>query len=466
MLGAGALGALGGGAALAVLVDPLMPLALLGLALVAWVLLRPGSDTVTVLTVVVVMLFAIPNHLVIGALDSAGSPALLAGLGCLVLWGAGRLLPSFSAGHGLQPVRIAVLTFAAANLASYAAAQFRPVLFVETRAADRGLMMTLSMVGLAMLAADGIASRQRLDTLIRRLVVAGALLSAAGIATALFGIDPAALIRVPGLSALDGVESLIGTRSGFPRVRATTAHAIEFSVVLAMLLPFAIHLGFNATRRRRAWWAAAALIGAGVPLSLARSGVVGLVAVAIMLVPTMSRERRRAMLAGALAYVVAIRLIFPGVLGTLRALFTYAAADPSVTSRTEDYTYIGSFFAQAPVFGRGFATFIPTLYDFVDNQYLVTVVETGLVGLFALLGMLLCGMTVARGARGRSADPVTRDLGQALAAAVFVALLSSATFDFLGFGSARGLLFLLLGCAGALWRLEREAQQRQPEVPA
>ena len=33
--------------------------------------------------------------------------------------------------------------------------------------------------------------------------------------------------------------------------------------------------------------------------------------------------------------------------------------------------------------------------------------------------------------------------------------ISAGTFDLFGFGMASGFLFLLLGCAGALWRLGR-----------
>ncbi len=464
LLVAAAIAAIALAVAGAVLVDPLVPLLLLMVGFTAWVLLRPGSDVVTLLTVLVVMLFAIPSRLVLGPLKSAGSPALLFGLGCFVLWMGGRILPSSQASPGRQPVRIALFVFGAVNLASLAAAQLRPLGDIEARAADRGLMLTMSMLGVGLLACDGIPNRARFDTLIRRLIVAGAALAMAGIITGAFGIDPAGHIRVPGLTALNGAEVFAEKRSDFRRVAATTAHAIEFSVVLAMLLPLAIQQGFNATSRKLAWWGAAAIIAAGIPLSLARSGVIGILAVAIMILPSMPRERRRIAYAAGLGYLVAMRLLFPGVLGTIKALFVYAGVDPSVTGRTNDYAYVGAFLAESPVLGRGFGTFVPTEYEFIDNQYLVTIVEAGLLGLCALLGLLLVGMGAARGARRRSTDGPTRDTAQALAAGILVALLTSATFDFFGFGTARALLCLLLGCAGALWRFERQAEQERMEV--
>jgi hypothetical protein len=48
-----------------------------------------------------------------------------------------------------------------------------------------------------------------------------------------------------------------------------------------------------------------------------------------------------------------------------------------------------------------------------------------------------------------------------------VAVVSFATFDFLSFTMARGLLFVGIGCAGALWRLEvreRSAEPREARI--
>jgi O-antigen ligase len=114
------------------------------------------------------------------------------------------------------------------------------------------------------------------------------------------------------------------------------------------------------------------------------------------------------------------------------------------------------------VFGRGFGTFLPELYTYLDNQYLGLLIEVGIIGTAAFVLLLVVGIGSARGAR-RGGDAETRSLGQALAGAIFAALVTVGTFDLLAFGIASGLLFLLIGCAGALWRLTA-ANRAAPRV--
>jgi O-antigen ligase len=111
------------------------------------------------------------------------------------------------------------------------------------------------------------------------------------------------------------------------------------------------------------------------------------------------------------------------------------------------------FIAHHPWFGQGFQTFFPQTYFFVDNQYLTSLIETGVVGALALLTLFVTGWLTARSARLAAVDAQTRDLAQCLAASVAAAAVSFGTFDGLEFSIAPGLCFLLLGCVGAAWRL-------------
>jgi O-antigen ligase len=96
------------------------------------------------------------------------------------------------------------------------------------------------------------------------------------------------------------------------------------------------------------------------------------------------------------------------------------------------------------------------MYVLLDNQYLGIILEMGFVGLVSTVALFLSGIFCARGARRRSTDQSQRQLGQALVASVLVSMTGFLTFDALGFPMASGLLFLLLGCCGAHWRLIRE----------
>lgn len=412
-------------------------------------------DAVSILVAFAFLVLLIPATQVFTPLKSVGSPATILAVIALWLWVMGLLIPGLKLARGPQPIRVLVLVWGAVNLVSIIAAQIRSIDATEIAGGDRGVVMTLSAMGAALLAADGITSRRRLEILIRRIVQFATVVAGMGVLEFVTGFRAADLIRLPGLGPLD-VAEFSDDRSGFARIAVTGTHAIELSVVMCMVVPLALYLAFNDRgRHRRWWWASVALIAACIPMTVSRSGFVGLAAVLVVLLPAWPRVRRRRAIVGVIAYLAAMRVLFPGLLGTIKALFLHLGNDPSATSRSKDYGFIGDFFSQSPVVGRGLGTFIPTRYDFIDNQYLLTLVEVGLVGVVAYAALWVGGMLVARRTRAEASDDATRDLTQALVASLAVVAVTSATFDFLGFSMARNLAFLLLGCVGALWRLER-----------
>jgi O-antigen ligase len=133
-------------------------------------------------------------------------------------------------------------------------------------------------------------------------------------------------------------------------------------------------------------------------------------------------------------------------------------------NRTDAYGLVGHFISASPWLGRGFGTFIPQQFFFLDNQYLGTIVETGYLGLVALLGFFLLSWGAARRVRRCSIGASQRDLAQALAAAVAVVAIGFTMFDGLGFPTIDGVIFVVVGCIGALWRLS--ADERPVRSPA
>ncbi|HKE99804.1 MAG TPA: O-antigen ligase family protein [Actinomycetes bacterium] len=417
-----------------------------------------ARDGVGLITAYLCLLIAVPSRLVFKPLGAGGTPAALVALFGLVAWIGAWMVPSRGVPHARhQPVRWGLAMFSIAVLASYLAGvtQFLPA--GELRSADRGLIALAAWSGIVLMVADGIDSRERLELVLRRFVIAAAILAAIGILQFLTGFDITKLLKIPGLSENQPL-ALINQRSSFRRVAGTASHPIEFGVVLAMALPVALHCAFTAVQGRLWRWVAVALIGAAIPMSLSRSAILGLLAAALVLLPTWSPRR----LAGAAlllpVFAVAMKGVAPGLLGTIKSLFTGLQSDPSFQGRTEDYAVVGKFISQAPVFGRGFGTFNPGDYVLLDNQYLGTLIETGMVGLITLLLLFLIGIFTARGARRRSNDPDFRDLGQSLAASVMVAMVSFVTFDAFAFPMATGTTFLVIGLAGAAWRVAVEAE--------
>jgi O-antigen ligase len=115
-------------------------------------------------------------------------------------------------------------------------------------------------------------------------------------------------------------------------------------------------------------------------------------ALVILLLGWPKRWRRRCYLALPAA-VVAIRILTPGVVGTIRALFLKFGQDNSVTGRTEDYQVAFRVFADNPILGVGMGNWAVARFlkdpgyaaGSPHNSYLLALVEGGI---FCLLGFL------------------------------------------------------------------------------
>ncbi|MEP7054468.1 MAG: O-antigen ligase family protein [Actinomycetota bacterium] len=414
----------------------------------------PRLDAVTLLTFYLALTFLIPARLIVPGLGGAGRPSVLLGLGFLLWWLLSFLVPSLRSA-GQQPIRGIVWTFATATLLTYGLGFARGLTGLEGRSADRYLIIVLSMTGVALLTSDGIRSRDNLDRLLLRCLWLGGFMAFVGTLQFLFHYDLVPRIHVPGL-VLNQATIAIGARGpGFARVAGTTLHYIEFGVVLALLLPIAIHYAMFCPKgpRRTARWLLALMIGANIPFSVSRAGAVSLVIVAVTLFVVWSTQVRVKSIVVGIFCMAGFKVLVPGLLGTIRSLFLNFNSDPSVQGRTNDYAAVSHFIAERPWFGRGAGTFAPEIYRFLDNQYLMALITTGVVGLVALLILFGGGIVVARSTRRFGVDAASRHLGQAFTASMLAAAAASATFDSFSFPTFMTVVFLVLGAAGALRRL-------------
>ena len=418
--------------------------------------MRPApADGATFLTCDLILLFGIPSRLVIGPLGGAGTPAQLLGIVGTLWWFWHTLAQPLDHEMRPRPVRRVMLVLVGAILASYIAAMSRPIAMIELSSTEMGLLSLLSWLGVLLVANDGIPDRNRLDVLVRRVVLAGGLVAMLGVLQFATGKSFTDLIQIPGLTS-NSVLVSVRDRDGFNRPSGTALHPIEFGTALTVMLPLCLHLAFHprglgAVRR----WFPVIAIAVAVPLSISRSAIVGAVVVLLMLAPTWTATARRCAAAGILTGAVGLFVLVPGFLGTITRLFTGISRDSSALSRTDSYTLAWDFVQRSPVFGRGFLTFLPQ-YRILDNQYLGMLIDTGLVGLFALLGLLGTGFAVALRCRHRAQDAQTRSLALSLAASVAAATVSFAFFDAFSFPLLAGLTFLVLGLIGALHQLTRE----------
>ncbi len=422
---------------------------------------RHGLDAVAMLSIYVALLELIPSTWTVPSLGAAGTPANIYAqlmlLWYLASWFVGRLLPL----PRTRAVRLAFCALAVCILLAYVslAQGTRAPVALETSAADRGLIGLLAWTGVIVVASAAITDLDRLKLLLRRMVVFGGVIGAVGIAEFQTRRDLLAGVHVPGLKVNSEISGLI-VRGTFTRPSSTAAHPLEMAGVLAMLLPFAIQQALDPAWRHKSplrRWLPVVLIGGALPMTVSRTSMIGLAVVLLVLLPTWKPSRRWPALGFVALGAAVMKVAVPGLLATTVGLFSafFGGGDDSTQARTMDYAGVAQYVAQRPLFGRGFRTFIPALYRYTDNQYLLAVVEIGIVGALAIVVLYLTGIQCARLARRLWRDEANRELGQSFVAAITVALVVSATFDSLGFPMFAGMVILLLGCCGAFLGISR-----------
>jgi O-antigen ligase len=427
-------------------------------------------DATTILTGYLVLAFFVPSNLALPALGGVGTPAnvfaLLGLLWYLATWLGGGILPA----PGTRLPRVVMCVLAAAVLLSYLADATRDSSHEEVLGADRGLIGLGVWVALVVLASAGIQERSRLETLMRRLVVLGTVVALIGYYDFFAATNIADSIHIPGLqSSTAGISAM--DRGSFTRPRSTTAHPLEFGGMLAILVPFAVHQAFDPVRRhagalRR--WAPVAIMAGALPLTVSRTSIIGVFIVILVMVPRWKPQRRWAAIGIVLGSVAGFKVIIPGLIGTITNLFAsfLSNSDSSTQARTVKYSAIVPYLSERPWFGRGFGTFTPDLYFFTDNQYMLTLAETGIVGLVALLALFVTGIHQGGAIRRLARTESDRELGQAFLASALVALVISATFDALSFPMYAGMFFLTLGAGGSyLGFIRREAAAATVPAP-
>lgn len=408
-------------------------------------------DAVGWLTAYLMLLLFVPSRLVVGPLGSAGAPSMLFGLGSLLLWMLLFVAASRPLTIARQPIRVALALFLLSVGITYVLAMSRPMSSDEHSPADVAVLALASWTGTLLLTHDGIFDRRRLNLLVWRFVVCGGLIALLGlvqVATRQLWVDQ---LSIPGLSSAPAYG--LTTRGGFPRPAGTSIHPIEYGVLLAMILPLALHVGvFHTHRRLLVRWLPAVALAGIIPLTSSRSAYLGaLISVLILMIGWPRLWRLRALGVGA-AGILAMLVVTPNFLNSIVGLFTGASEDPSITSRTDSFALAFEFVDRHPFFGRGLGTFLPK-YRIFDNQYLLLLVTVGVVGTIAFLAIAISAVVMTARLRTRLTDSSSRDLALALCASVAAGFACLFMFDAFAFPMTMGALFLLLGMTGCFRKI-------------
>lgn len=423
--------------------------------------LRAKADGATLLTGYVLLLYLVPSKLIFKPLGGAGTPAALLGL-CAAAWWCWSRIHAAGPRHPMAWLPRLGIAFFAAVLCSYVAATSRVITGQELRGAQQGLVNVASWLGVLLLAAEGMGSKERVLVLLRRATLLGGCIAALGLfqfVTKKAWVDS---LSIPGLTwNSTGLE--IADRNGFARPAGTATHSIEFGLVMALLLPFAIGLALD-----RSWagpvrrWAPVLSMCLAIPVAISRSAIIATVIVLAFVVPTWTPQVRRAAAGAGVALLVFVYLTVHGLLGTIQGLFTGLSKNASIGSRTDSYGLAYEFIPRSPFFGRGVGTF-NSGYRILDNQYLALLIDGGIVAVTVLLSLFVCGIVTAVRARSLSTDPRVRNMAQAAAGAITAAAIGYGFFDGFAFPMFAGTSFLLLGLAAALATPDRVATAEMPD---
>jgi O-antigen ligase len=312
-----------------------------------------------------------------------------------------------------------------------------------------------------------VRTRGEADVLVKTLVGGGAVIAVLAAIEARTGLSPFRRLDIvlPFLQRDEGAGDPVA-RGGTLRALGPAEHPIALSAALVLLVPFAVYLVRTAVSRWR-WSLALGALVVGVLATVSRTGIVMLLAVGLVFLWLRTRETVR-LWPLLLPILVVTHFAAPGTLGSLKQAFLPEHGLIGEQSTTEfgcdssgRLADIGPTLAEVserPFLGHGFGTRIVTGPDanacVLDNQWLGTLFDLGLLGLIAWLALFV----VVLRRFGRLARAHTSADGWLLAAAVAASTaygVGMLTYDAHGFIQVTFLLFILLALgAGAARRLQ------------
>jgi hypothetical protein len=276
---------------------------------------------------------------------------------------------------------------------------------------------------------------------------------------------------------IDGAEETM-MRGSRLRIAGSGQGAIPFGAAMMLLVPMAIYVAMRA--RRWYWWAAAALIGVAGMGTNSRTTIIMLIA--FIGVFAWLRPRFVVRLWPALIpLVLLVHIALPGTIGTLKQSFF--PKEGLIAQQSENAGQRGSGrladlgpsldeWSEKPVLGQGYSTRLTgrgpeANAHILDDQWLKTLLETGLVGAFAWLWIF--SRAIRRlGARAKNDVTDPGWMAVAIAASLMSFAVSMLFYDAFSFIQVTFLMFILLAFGSVLVSLNRGEvlQLRRPRSRA
>lgn len=241
-------------------------------------------------------------------------------------------------------------------------------------------------------------------------------------------------------------------------------HPLECVAMMSMALPVAL-VGMLRSDdvRRRVLYGLAACILLGAAVSTYRKSAL-LAPVAIILTLAFYERKRLLRLAPlALVSFVVVHIVSPGALGSV--LFQFQPSKlgvNTVSDRASDYDAVRPDLWSHMPFGMGYGSYDHVLYRVLDSEILNRLIDVGVIGLIAFVGMVL-SIVVTANRPIRERDERWAPVGLAVAPAAIAYIVLCFLFDVDSFPHTP---YILMSLAGLLAVRANDTSRRAPEPAA
>jgi hypothetical protein len=341
----------------------------------------------------------------------------------------------------------------------------------------KGLSFFLSYGLVVYLIVSVVRTFETVEFLVKVMVAGGAVVAVFSLIEARtgFNVFNHLSIVMPGLDLTEVADS--GERGGRLRANGSAQGAIPLGAALMLLVPAGVYLGRRVGPR---WWFAVGVLVLGALSTRSRTAVVMLIVLVLCFLWQRPKQTRRFIIPALVPAVLIIHFALPGTIGTIRSSFF--PKEGLIAQQSENAGSRGSGriadlgpsldeWSRQPVLGQGYSTRLTgrehtdqaAYTHILDNQWLKTLLETGVVGAAGWLWLVVAFVRRT----GRRAKNEESDFGWllgAISASVLAFAVGMFFYDTFSFIQVTFLFYILMALGAALLTLPSPA--RGPARPA
>jgi hypothetical protein len=263
-------------------------------------------------------------------------------------------------------------------------------------------------------------------------------------------------------------DGTVPVRGATLRVFASAQHPIALGAMLVMLVPLGAVVGL-VTRNKR-WWFACAVLLLGALATVSRTSIVMLVVAALTFAWTRPGVLRR-LWPLVIPLLIVAHLAMPGSIGSLAGAFfpsgglvaqQAGGAGTRGSGRVADIGPSLTELKPRPIFGEGFGTRVVNGPDqnalILDDQWLTSLLEVGVVGVLALGWLFIHSIRRFGRAAKRDSGPRGWYLA-AIASSLSAYVVGMFTYDAFSFVQVTFVFFILIALGVVLLRSPSTAGQ-------